>query len=72
MTSTKTGSRTSWRTQLRMRETVTLEATSTAVVASPSPMPLIRVLETASRGQSPSSATSAWLLVQSPSVRILR
>jgi len=68
ITITNTGSRTSGRTQLRIRETVALERVSTTRVAIPRPSPLTALLVTASRGQRPSSATSAWLLVHKPSL----
>jgi len=46
---------------------VALDSTSTVVVASPMPRPFVAVVVTASSGQSPSIATRAWLLLQSPS-----
>ncbi len=68
ITSTNTGSRTSGLTRLRISDTVTLERASTAVVASPIPRPLVAEVVVASRGQSPSRATRAWLLPQRPSL----
>ena len=71
MTSTNTGMRISGRTRLRTRETVPLEQTMTAVVARPMPSPLVAEVVVASSGQSPSRATSIWLLLQMPPLRML-
>src|SRR5476651_140723 len=53
-------------TQRRSAEMAPLVQVSTSVVASPRPRALVTVLETASRGHSPSNCTKEELLPHSP------
>ena len=55
MISTYIGIRISVRMNARVKETKAFESVSTASVASPNPKPLMKVLVTASSGQSPSN-----------------
>src|SRR5690606_41473851 len=63
---TKTGKRTASLTILRINETVIFEQVRTSRVASPKPRLLTTEPLTASSGHSPSSWTSAGLLLHNP------
>src|SRR5690554_665466 len=67
---TNAGSRTDSLTKLRMTETDRFEPIRTSRVAMPRPMAFTTVLVTARSGHSPSTCTSAGVLVQSPSLMI--